>query len=218
MRLGIFGGSFDPVHNAHLSIAKACHEQAALDEVWFMPTAIQPFKQRGPHATDTQRVEMLELAIDSKPVEPKGPGCSELTVASRPRPRSSWRVCTLEIDRGGYSYTVDTLCQLHTELPEADLFFMIGADAVRDVPKWKEPAELFQLATLLVARRGGEPDPDFAAIAPLCTPPTQPRLIEIPATNIRSTEIRRRIAAGGPIDNLVPAAVAQYIAGNGLYQ
>jgi nicotinate-nucleotide adenylyltransferase len=217
MRLGIFGGSFDPVHNAHLALAQACHEQAALDEVWFMPTAIQPFKQHGPHATDAQRIEMLELAINSDPIEP---GCSELAVARRPRPREfgAWRVSTLEIDRGGTSYTVDTLRELHTELPEAQLFFMVGADAVRDVPKWKEPAELFSLATLLVARRAGAPEPDFAAIAPLCTPSTQPRLIEMRAINIRSTEIRRRVAAGEPIDGLLPLEVAQYIADNGLYR
>ena len=88
---------------------------------------------------------------------------------SPPSRTVSWRVCTLEIDRGGYSYTVDTLRQLHIELPEAELFFMIGADAMRDVPQWKEPAEIFRLATPLVVRRAGQPDPDLAAIAPLCT-------------------------------------------------
>ena len=85
-----------------------------------MPTAIQPLKHGGPHATDTQRVEMLRLATSDE---------------------SSWRVCTLEIDRGGRSYTVDTLRQIHEELPEAQLFFLIGADALRDVPRWKEPAK-----------------------------------------------------------------------------
>jgi nicotinate-nucleotide adenylyltransferase len=206
MRLGIFGGSFDPVHNGHLALARACHEQAALDEIWFMPTAIQPLKQHGPHATDSQRIEMLELAIDSEPGEP-----------GRPRPRSSWRVCTLEIDRGGYSYTVDTLRQLHTELPEAKLFFMIGADAVRDVPQWKEPAEIFRLATPLVVRRAGQPDPNLDSLLPLCAANTQPQLIEMPAIDISSSEIRRRIAAHEPIEGMLPAIVAQYITQHGLY-
>src|SRR4051812_28047581 len=115
MRLGIFGGSFDPVHNGHLALAHACQSRAALDEVWFTPTAIQPLKYQGPHATDAQRIEMLNLAIDSEPSEP-----------DHPRPAQTWRICTLEVDRGGLSYTVDTLRQLHEELVNARLFFLIG--------------------------------------------------------------------------------------------
>jgi nicotinate-nucleotide adenylyltransferase len=208
MRLGIFGGSFDPVHNGHLALARACHEQAALDEVWFMPTAVQPLKQRGPHATDAQRIEMLELAISNEQSEP-----------GRPRPRSdAWRVCTLEIDRGGFSYTVDTLRQLHIELPEAQLFFMIGADAIRDVPQWKEPSEIFRLATPLVVHRAGKPEPDFTSIAPLCTTRTQPQLIEMPSIDVSSTGIRSRAAAGEPIDDVVPVSVAEYISRHALYR
>src|SRR3954469_1392668 len=103
MRLGIFGGSFDPVHNAHLAIARACQRQAELDEVWFTPTAIQPLKRHGPRASNAHRMEMLRLAIGSEP---------------------SWRVCKIEIDRGGLSYTVDTLRQIHEELPGTDMFFL----------------------------------------------------------------------------------------------
>src|SRR4051812_2585438 len=84
MRLGIFGGSFDPVHNGHLALARACQRQVGLDEVWFMPTAVQPLKAHGPHAVDTNRVEMLRLATGDEP---------------------AWRVCTLEVERGGRSYT-----------------------------------------------------------------------------------------------------------------
>src|SRR6476659_1278190 len=145
MRLGIYGGSFDPVHNAHLTIARSCQKQAGLDEVWFTPTAIQPLKHRGPHATNAQRVEMLRLVIADEP---------------------SWRVCTLEIDRGGFSYTVDTLRQIHDELPEAELYFPIGGDALRDVPQWKEPCEIFRLATPLVVGRAGRPAPDLNQLTP----------------------------------------------------
>jgi nicotinate-nucleotide adenylyltransferase len=217
MRLGIFGGSFDPVHNAHLALAQACHEQAALDEVWFMPTAIQPFKQHGPHATDAQRIEMLELAINSDPIEP---GCSELAVARRPRPREfgAWRVSTLEIDRGGTSYTVDTLRQIHEELPESKLFFLMGADALRDVPNWKEPAEIFRLATPLVVNRAGEPPTDLSAIQPLCPAENQPLQIEMQPIAVSSSEIRRRIAAGETLESVVPQAVASYIDARGLYR
>jgi nicotinate-nucleotide adenylyltransferase len=207
MRLGILGGSFDPVHNGHLALARACGEQAALDEVWFTPAAIQPLKHKGPHATDAQRIEMLNLAIDI-----------ELSEPGRPRPRPSWRVCTLEIDRGGFSYTVDTLRQIHVELPDAALFFLMGADAVRDVPHWREPREIFRLATPLVVRRAGEPEPDLASLAALCTKTTQPQLVDMPPIDISSSDIRRRIAEGKPIQDLVPPAVGQYIAQHGLYR
>ena len=119
-----------------------------LDEVWFTPTAIQPLKQQGPHATDAQRLEMLRLAIRDEP---------------------TWRVCTIEIDRGGFSYTVDTLRQIHEELPDAELFFLIGADALHDVAKWKEPREIFRMATPLVVCRAGQPSPDFDQLKLLCT-------------------------------------------------
>jgi nicotinate-nucleotide adenylyltransferase len=197
MRLGIFGGSFDPVHNGHLELARCCQREAALDEVWFMPTAVQPLKHAGPQATNQQRLEMLRLAIEHEP---------------------KWRVCTLEIDRGGYSYTVDTLRQIHTELPDAVLFFMIGADALRDVPHWKEPAEIFSLSTPLVVHRAGQSQADLSELAKFCSADHQPQLINMPAMPESSTEIRRRLAAGDPIDSLVPAAVAHFIGDHSLYR
>jgi nicotinate-nucleotide adenylyltransferase len=196
MRLGIFGGSFDPVHNAHLALARACQQQAALDEVWFTPTAIQPLKHQGPRATNSQRVEMLRLAIGDE---------------------SAWRVCTIEIDRGGFSYTVDTLKQIHEELPEVDLFFLIGADALHDVARWKEPREIFRLATPLVVRRAGQSMPDIEQLKLLCTNDTQPQSIEMAAMDVSSSEIRRRTAAGESIENLVPEVVANFIAQYRLY-
>jgi nicotinate-nucleotide adenylyltransferase len=206
-RLGIFGGSFDPVHFGHLELARACHEQAKLDEVWFMPTAIQPLKQGGPQASDDHRVEMLQLAIDNLESEP-----------GRPRPQRNFRVCTLEIDRGGYSYTVDTLRQIHEELPEARLFFLMGADALRDVPNWKEPAEIFRLARPLVVARAGEPAPDLSAIASLCTAENPPQHVAMRPINISSSEIRRRVAAGETLEGLLPQSVAEYIGARGLYR
>jgi nicotinate-nucleotide adenylyltransferase len=207
MRLGILGGSFDPVHDGHLALARAGQEQAALDEVWFMPTAVQPLKHNGPHASDVQRIEMLQLAISSQDGEP-----------GRPRPRPPWRVCTFEIDRGGQSYTVDTIRQLHGELPEAKLFFLIGSDALREVYRWKEPREIFRLATPLVVHRAGELAPALATLADLCQESTQPQVINMPAVDISSTEIRRRAAAREPIDQLVPNAVAQFIEQHQLYR
>ena len=197
MHLGIFGGSFDPVHDGHLALARACQAQAALDEVWFTPTAVQPLKRSGPVASNGQRVEMLELAIEGE---------------------TSWRVCRLEVDRGGFSYTVDTLRQIHEELPEAKLFFLVGTDALRDVPKWRESAEIFALAAPLVVCRAGQSEPDLSSLARVCQPDNQPRLIEMQAVDISSTDIRRRVAAGEPIDDLVPGAVVSYIAAHDLYR
>jgi nicotinate-nucleotide adenylyltransferase len=197
MRLGIFGGSFDPVHNGHLALARACQQQAALDEVWFVPTAIQPLKHHGPKAANADRVEMLRLAIDDQ---------------------SSWRVCTLEIDRGGPSYTFDTLRQLREELPEAQLFFMIGADAQRDIPRWREPDVIFSLATPLIVHRAGEAEPNLQALSSFCTTDTQPQIIEMQPEDVSSTEIRRRIAAGDSLEGLVHSTVAAYIAKRGLYK
>ncbi len=169
-RLGIFGGSFDPVHFGHLELARACHDQANLDEVWFTPTAIQPLKHGGPQATDNQRIEMLRLAIESDETESIAPGRGHHREAMV-GPRLNWRVCTLEIDRGGYSYTVDTLRQLQIELPETELFFLMGADALRDVPTWKEPAEIFRMAKPLVVARAGEPRPIYPRLL-RCARPT----------------------------------------------
>jgi nicotinate-nucleotide adenylyltransferase len=196
MRLGIFGGSFDPVHLGHLALARACQQQASLDEVWFTPVAIQPLKHSGPKASDAQRIEMLRLATRSEP---------------------SWRVCTMETDRGGFSYSVDTLRQIHEELPETALFFLIGADTLRDVSRWKEPEELFRLATPLVVRRPGETEPNLGKLVNLCSADTQPQQIELPLIDVSSSEIRRRVAAGEPIDRLVPADVDDYINRHGLY-
>jgi nicotinate-nucleotide adenylyltransferase len=207
MLLGIYGGSFDPVHNGHLAMARACQEQAALDEVWFTPTAIQPLKTGGPKASNEHRVAMLNLAIESS-----GRGGVSKPVAP------SWRVCTMEIDRGGISYSVDTVRQLYEELPAAKLYFMIGADASRDIPRWKETEAIFRLATPLILTRAGEPVPDLAEIVPLCTAETRPRLVTMPPVDVSSSDIRRRVAAGEPIDDAVPKLVAEYIRLHGLYR
>jgi nicotinate-nucleotide adenylyltransferase len=195
-----------------LELARACHKRAMLDEVWFTPTAIQPLKHGGPAASNADRIEMLRLAIEFFATGSSEPG--------RPRLNTpfNWRVCTLEIERGGTSYTVDTLRQIHEELPESKLFFLMGADALRDVPNWKEPAEIFRLATPLVVNRAGEPPTDLSAIQSLCPAENQPLQIEMQPIAVSSSEIRRRIAAGETLESVVPQAVASYIDARGLYR
>lgn len=186
MRLGLFGGSFDPVHNGHLRLAGRCAEQAGLDAVWFVPAAVQPFKQHGPRASEADRVAMLRLATAE---------------------RDDFVVSTLEIDRGGVSYTADTLRQVHAEHPGAELFFLMGADSLGDLPNWREPEAVLRLATPLVVQRPGETlESDLKHVR-----------VEMPLTDISSSSIRERLSRGEAIDSLVPAAVAEYLLENRLY-
>src|SRR5262245_62009417 len=120
-RLGIFGGSFDPVHNGHLLLAECCREQCRLDEVWFLPAAAPPHKLGHVLAPAKARIEMLELAISG---------------------HEAFRVSPLEIERGGVSYTVETLRAIALQEPQAALFLLMGADSLRDLPTWREPEEI----------------------------------------------------------------------------
>jgi len=133
-RLGVFGGTFDPVHVGHLAIAHAALESVPLDRVLFVIAKVSPLKQRGPVASEADRLRMLELAI-----------------AGEPR----FAVSRVELDREGPSYTVDTLEHL---AGRDELFLILGSDAIADLPRWKDPERIGRLATLLVAERPGAPE------------------------------------------------------------
>jgi nicotinate-nucleotide adenylyltransferase len=200
MRIALFGGSFDPLHLGHLILAEQCREQARLDQVWFVPAATSPLKQLGPVASNRQRLEMLQIGIAG---------------------HDAFRVEECELDRGGISYTVDTLKQLQTEHPGNEWFLIIGGDSLADFDRWREPAEICQLALPLVYQRPG-------FVAPLdslrsFTTPERFALIEQHAITARqidisSTDLRRRIAAGESIRYLVPRAVEVYLLNQGLYK
>lgn len=201
MRLGVFGGSFDPVHFGHLLLAEACREQASLDRILFVPAAIPPHKRTQQRAPDQQRVEMLKLAIGGH--EP-------------------FDVSTVEIDRGGVSYTVETLAAIQEQSPDAQLFFLMGGDSLQDLPTWREPKTICDLSIPLVVRRSGALEPDYGALSSIVD---QCRLdeirrhqVEMPIIELSSTEIRRRVAEGASIRFQLPRAVEQYIAANQLYQ
>src|SRR5262245_678910 len=132
MRLGIFGGTFDPVHYGHLLLAESCREAQRLDAVWFLPAAVPPHKRDRELTPAEQRSEMLELAIAG---------------------HESFGGCRYEIERGGVNYTVDTLAHLREEEPSRELFFLLGADSLRDLGTWREPQRICALATPIVVRR-----------------------------------------------------------------
>jgi len=192
------GGSFDPIHYGHLLAAEEVRAVLHLEEVLFIPAAISPFKM-GRASTDTEhRFRMVELAIATNPF---------------------FRASRIEIDRPPPSYTVDTLRLLRANhRPEDELYFIIGQDAVRDIPLWKEPEEIVRLAHLAVVTRPGT---DFRAEQIVSwLPQSSPRIeiVPIPLLDISSTDIRARVASGRPIKYLTPEAVERYILEHGLYR
>jgi len=195
MRLGIFGGAFDPIHNGHLLLTQQCREQCQLDEVWFVPTKIPPHKEAGSLSPDEARVEMLKLATAG---------------------RSDFVVSEIELNREEVSWTVDTLTLLRDERPEDELFFLIGADSLRDFPSWKEPETIAKLATVVAVNRGETSlDELTAGLKPELS--ASVRLVTMPGISISATDLRSRVSSGKSIRYLVPRAVEEFILAQKLY-
>lgn len=201
MRLGLFGGTFDPVHYGHLLLAESCREQCRLDAVWFLPAAVPPHKRARELTPAAARIEMLELAIAGHP---------------------AFSVSRYEADRGGVNYTADTLAHFRREDPEGELFFLLGADMLHDLPNWREPARVCELATAIVVRRSGADPVDFDWLSQVLSAEAIDRIrrhqVEMPEIGISSTEIRRRAAAGRSIRYQTPRAVEKYIETHRLYR
>lgn len=188
MRVGLFGGSFDPIHHGHLITARSAVEQLELDELRFVPAHQQPFKVGRHEAPAVHRARMVELAIAGVP---------------------DFRLEAAELDRPGPSFTVDTLRALSAAEPEADWVLLLGDDAARDFAKWREPDAIAQLARIAVfARPGSRPELTEGVW----------RRISVPLVEISATDVRRRVREGHSIRYWVPDAVAAYVAANGLYQ
>ena len=185
MRLGVFGGSFDPVHVGHLAIAHAALESVPLDRVLFVPARRSPLKDRGPVASEADRLAMLERAVTGEP---------------------RFAVSRAELDREGPSYTVDTLAGL---AGSDELFLILGSDAIADLPRWKDPERITELATLVVADRPGAPK--RVGDAPIVT-------FDAPRLDISSRELRARAARGLSLRYLVPESAWTYIEARGLYR
>ena len=196
--MGIFGGTFDPVHCGHLILAEQCREQCRLDQILFVPAGQPPHKRSVEISPGPARAEMIEFATA---------GCPE------------FKVDRMEINRSGPSYTVDTLKALQSEDAERQLFLIIGADSLRDLPDWRAPDQIAELATILAVNRGDRPLPDSRQLAELLGKRIAARvsLATMPGIDISATDIRRRVRSGHSIRFLTPRAVEAYISEHKLY-
>jgi len=188
-RLGLFGGSFDPVHCGHLLVAMAALEELGLQRTYFIPAAQSPFKPETKPAPPEVRARLLRLAL-----------------AGEPR----YAVDTQEIERGGTSYTIDTVRVYGQRFPRAELFYLIGADHIPQLNKWRAAEELAKTLQFVAIPRPGQPSPAAPAGFRVRT------LRGFPLA-LSSSEIRERIRAGKSIENLVPSAVAETIRNSRLY-
>lgn len=188
VRLGVMGGTFDPIHHGHLVAASEVASKFGLDEVVFVPTG-EPWQK------SSRRVSLAEHRYLM----------TVIATASNPR----FTVSRVDIERPGPTYTIDTLRDLRAERPEADLFFITGADAMAQIVSWKDVDELWGLAHFVSVTRPGHELPDLAR--------DEVSLLEVPAMAISSTDCRARVAAHEPVWYLVPDGVVQYIAKYGLY-
>lgn len=197
MKLGLYGGTFDPVHYGHLLLAERCREELGLDEVRFIPAGDPPHKDRVDLTPGKARAEMLDFAT-----------------AGNPR----FVVDRRELSRPGRSYTVDTLAEFRAEFPDAELHFLMGADSLADLPLWREPARIAELARVVAVNRGRRP-PDRAALAAALGPAVASRVlfVDMPAVDLSATAMRGHVRDGRSIRYMTPPAVEAYIRDQHLY-
>ena len=199
MRVGIYGGTFSPVHNGHVAAARAFMEQMWLDILYVIPTGVTPHKDMKGDATASDRLEMCRLAF----------GGIEGVIVS-----------DLEMRREGKSYTVDTLRELYD--PEGRLFLLMGTDMLMTLDKWREPDEIFRLCYPVYVRRETDGELDAPIVEKIKSYQEKygkvVRRIVTPAIELSSTDVRAAVAEGFPIEGAVPPAVADYIHTHGLYR
>ena len=188
-RFGLFGGSFDPVHLGHLLVAQAAREELSLTRLFFIPAAQSPFKPERPPTPAKERLRLLRLALAGK----------------------EWcEIDEQEIQRGGVSYTIETVRDYMSRFPQAQLFYLIGTDHVPELPKWRDAKELARAVEFVVIPRPGQREARFPE-------PFRGRTLTGFPLGISSSQIRARLRAGQSIEDLVPAAVAEAIRNNRLY-
>jgi nicotinate-nucleotide adenylyltransferase len=199
MNVGVLGGTFDPIHSGHLVIAEEARLRFGLNKVLFVPAG-QPWLKTNRKITPAvHRIEMLKRAIADN---------------------ASFELSTMEVDRPGPSYSVDTVAALQQQLGAgAKIFFLVGWDSLAELPQWKEPARLIQLCKLVAVTRPGFSRPDLKSLEPSIPGITQSVVwLDIPPIAISSSDIRDRVAQGLSIHRLVPDDVESYIAENKLYR
>ena len=188
MFVGILGGTFNPIHLGHLIIAEEIRERLRLNEVIFIPSLIPPHKSDTGLLSSQHRYEMLALAIEDNPC---------------------FKVSSIELERQGRSYSIDTLRRLRKKRPKDSFIFIIGADSSSELDKWKDIKDIFKLAQFVVVPRPGY---EIKAV------PEGVRIVDIPTIGISSTGIRRRLEEGRSIRYLVPETAREYISKNSLYK
>ena len=196
-RIGIMGGSFNPIHCGHLNLARAALQAGLVDRVLLLPSGNPPHKRAGLE-DKLHRLNMASLAVEGE---------------------ADMEVCREEVDREGVIYTVDTLTILGERMPDCRFFYLIGADTLRTLHTWRRPEDVVRLCTLLVAARPGENAADLPRLmAHWRSLGAQIEVLPAACVDVSSTEIRRRLAAGQPLIGLVPPEVEAYIRLHGLYQ
>jgi nicotinate-nucleotide adenylyltransferase len=201
MRVGVFGGTFDPVHYGHLILAEQCREQGRLDQIWFVPAPRPPHKADQPLTRFEQRVEMLALAIAGN---------------------AAFVINEIEKDRAGPSFTVDTLAEFQQRNPQDEFFLLIGSDTLQDLPHWYDPVGVLRKAGLLVVLRPNHPmlGPDElrASVQLPADVPLRMEVVEMPLIDMSSRDLRRRVVLGRSLRYLVPRAVEAYIDDKQIYR
>jgi len=198
LRLGILGGTFDPVHRGHLLLAGTARDELGLDEVLFVPAG-QPWRKVDRPITSAEhRLAMLRLALEGQ---------------------ETFEIALLELEREGPSYAADTLEALRRDRPNDELFFILGEDALADLPNWVRPGRILELAVPVVARRAGV-DRKAVEEAARRLPGLLDRAVwlKMPLVDVSGTEIRDRVRRGLPIGDLMPPAQEEYIREHGLYR
>ncbi|MCI0586892.1 MAG: nicotinate-nucleotide adenylyltransferase [Planctomycetes bacterium] len=201
MRVGVYGGSFDPIHNGHLAVAGTARDRASLDRVLLVPAAAPPHKEGRDLAPAAHRLAMVALAVEGRP---------------------GLEACDLEVRRGGRSYTVDTLAEVRALFPGAEVFLVIGSDTLPDLPQWRDVHSILaRTRVLAVLRRGHGRDAVEGLrchFAPAEVESLAAGFLEIDPVDASATEIRDRLRRRLPVTGLLPPPVAAYIERNGLYR
>jgi len=195
VKVGVVGGTFDPVHLGHIAMAEAAAACAGLDRVLLIPSNVPPHRSAA-MASAADRLEMARLAAVGHP---------------------RLEISDIELRRPGPSYTVDTLRQLKTERPDDELCLVLGWDAARDIRAWRSPDELMHLAGLVIVTRPGYSHPSPAELAAAGIDAARVEICDAPTPDVESTDVRRLIEEGGSLQGVVDPAVELYIRGRGLY-